>query len=125
MTMLQIRQATGAKRSQIENWARRGWLPTAQRGSGTGNERTYTDADAAAVKIALEAIALYGPESAKHVLLRLKGGQESPTNNLMTKQMISFTDPQRKFLIREAKRLGIPIAELVRRIIDAHIEATK
>jgi len=43
----------------------------------------------------------------------------------MTKQMISFTDPQRKFLIREAKRLGIPIAELVRRIIDAHIAQKK
>lgn len=43
----------------------------------------------------------------------------------MTKQMISFTDPQRKFLIREAKRLGISIAELVRRIIDAHIETNK
>jgi len=43
----------------------------------------------------------------------------------MTKQMISFTDPQRAFLKREAKRLGISIAELVRRIIDRHIEATK
>lgn len=41
----------------------------------------------------------------------------------MTKQMISFTSPQRAFLKREAKRLGISIAELVRRIIDAHIEA--
>lgn len=40
----------------------------------------------------------------------------------MTKQMISFTDPQRSFLKREAERLGISIAELVRRIIDAHIE---
>ena len=39
-----------------------------------------------------------------------------------TKQMISFTDPQRQFLKREAKRLGISIAELVRRIIDRHIE---
>lgn len=41
----------------------------------------------------------------------------------VVKQMISFTDPQRKFLIREAKRLGISIAELVRRIIDRHIES--
>jgi hypothetical protein len=40
----------------------------------------------------------------------------------MTKQMISFTDPQRQFLKREAKRLGISIAELVRRIIDRHVE---
>jgi hypothetical protein len=37
--------------------------------------------------------------------------------------MISFTDPQRRFLQREAKRLGISIAELVRRIIDRHMEA--
>jgi hypothetical protein len=37
--------------------------------------------------------------------------------------MISFTDPQRVFLKREANRLGISIAELVRRIIDRHIEA--
>lgn len=43
----------------------------------------------------------------------------------MTKQMISFTDPQRQFLKREAKRLGISIAELVRRIIDRHIESVK
>jgi hypothetical protein len=43
----------------------------------------------------------------------------------MIKQMISFTDPQRHFLKREAKRLGISIAELVRRIIDAHIEAPR
>jgi hypothetical protein len=49
--------------------------------------------------------------------------QNSTTSNAMTKQMISFTDPQRAFLKREAKRLGISIAELVRRIIDAHIEA--
>lgn len=43
----------------------------------------------------------------------------------VVKQMISFTDPQRAFLIREAKRLGISIAELVRRIIDAHIESPR
>lgn len=39
--------------------------------------------------------------------------------------MISFTDPQRVFLKREAKRLGISLAELVRRIIDAHIESKR
>jgi hypothetical protein len=43
----------------------------------------------------------------------------------MIKQMISFTDPQRVFIKREAKRLGISIAEFVRRIIDAHIETQK
>lgn len=41
------------------------------------------------------------------------------------RQMISFTLPQRHYLIREAKRLGISIAELVRRIIDRHIDAKK
>ncbi len=40
----------------------------------------------------------------------------------MTKQVISFTVPQHLYLKREAKRLGISIAELVRRIVDAHIE---
>ena len=43
----------------------------------------------------------------------------------MIKQMISFTIPQRHYLIREAKRLGISLAELVRRIIDRHIELKK
>lgn len=36
--------------------------------------------------------------------------------------MISFTAPQHAFLKREAKRLGISVAELVRRIIDTHID---
>lgn len=44
-------------------------------------------------------------------------------SDAMIKQMISFTEPQMAYLKREAKRLGISIAELVRRIIDAHIEA--
>jgi hypothetical protein len=39
----------------------------------------------------------------------------------MTRQMIQFTDPQRKRLKREAKRLGISVAELVRRIVDQHL----
>ena len=43
----------------------------------------------------------------------------------MTKQMISFTDPQISYLRKEAKRLGISVAELVRRIIDRHIEAKR
>lgn len=38
---------------------------------------------------------------------------------------ITFTvpTPQMIFLRREAERLGIPVAELLRRIIDAHREA--
>lgn len=36
----------------------------------------------------------------------------------MYKQMISFTVPQMKFLRAEAKRLGVTVSELVRRIID-------
>lgn len=41
---------------------------------------------------------------------------------MMYKQMISFTEPQIAFLKDEAKRLGIPVAELVRRIIDQYRE---
>jgi hypothetical protein len=37
--------------------------------------------------------------------------------------MISFTDPQIAFLRKDAKRLGISVAELVRRIIDAHVDS--
>ena len=36
----------------------------------------------------------------------------------MNKRMISFTDPQVEFLKREAERLGISVADLVRRIVD-------
>lgn len=39
--------------------------------------------------------------------------------------MISFTDPQRKFLVSEAKSLGLSVAELVRRLVDEHIPKTK
>lgn len=35
---------------------------------------------------------------------------------------VTFTTPQMTFLQREAKRLGITIAELVRRIIDGYRE---
>jgi hypothetical protein len=38
------------------------------------------------------------------------------------KQMVSFTEPQMDFLQQEAKRLGIPVAELVRRIVDEYRE---
>jgi hypothetical protein len=36
----------------------------------------------------------------------------------MIKMLISFTVQQAEWLRAEAKRLGIPISELVRRIID-------
>lgn len=40
----------------------------------------------------------------------------------MKSKLISFTDPQAAFLTTEATRLGISVADLVRRIIDAHRE---
>lgn len=40
----------------------------------------------------------------------------------MQKQMVSFTQPQIAFLKTEAERLGISIADLVRRIVDAYRE---
>lgn len=36
------------------------------------------------------------------------------------RQTISFTDPQANYLRREAEKLGIPFADLVRRIIDQY-----
>ena len=41
----------------------------------------------------------------------------------MIKRVISFTDPQDEWVIKEADRLGISAAELVRRIIDWYREA--
>ena len=38
----------------------------------------------------------------------------------MIKQMISFTEPQWRWLRAEARRLGVSVAELVRRAVDAH-----
>ena len=38
----------------------------------------------------------------------------------MSRQMIQFTAPQLVFLKEEAKRLGLSVAELVRRIVDEH-----
>lgn len=38
----------------------------------------------------------------------------------MKKQMISFTDPQMTFLKEAAARLGISVAEFVRRIVDEY-----
>src|SRR5690349_1367025 len=40
----------------------------------------------------------------------------------MKKRMISFTDPQEAFLKREAKKLGISVSDLVRRIVDQYRE---
>lgn len=36
----------------------------------------------------------------------------------MIKRVISFTEPQLEWLEAEAKRLGISVPELVRRLID-------
>ncbi len=42
----------------------------------------------------------------------------------MIKRMISFTQPQMEWLTAEAKRLGISIPELIRRIVDQARKAT-
>lgn len=39
---------------------------------------------------------------------------------MMQKRMISFTEPQCEYLDAEATRLGISVADLVRRIIDKY-----
>lgn len=36
----------------------------------------------------------------------------------MHKQMVSLTEPQIAFLKKEAKRLGISVSDLIRRIVD-------
>ena len=41
----------------------------------------------------------------------------------MQKRLISLTDPQTDFLKKEAARLGITLADVIRRIIDVHREA--
>ncbi len=43
--------------------------------------------------------------------------------SMMHKQTITFTKPQIAFLQAKAKKLGISVADLIRRIIDAHREA--
>ena len=40
----------------------------------------------------------------------------------MHKQTITFTRPQAEYLKAEAERLGISVADLVRRIVDQHRE---
>jgi hypothetical protein len=40
----------------------------------------------------------------------------------MNKRMISLTDPQVEWLQREADRLKVSVADLIRRIIDQHRE---
>jgi len=41
------------------------------------------------------------------------------------RQMLQFTKPQLEFLKSEAARLGLSIAELVRRIVDEYREYRK
>jgi hypothetical protein len=43
----------------------------------------------------------------------------------MIKRMVSFTEPQLKFLKAESEKLGISIPELIRRIIDQYREECK
>lgn len=43
----------------------------------------------------------------------------------MPRQMLQFTEPQLVFLKEEAKRLGLGVAELVRRIVDAYRDAER
>lgn len=38
----------------------------------------------------------------------------------MPRMSVSLTKPQRDFLEREAKRMGITVADLIRRIIDQY-----
>lgn len=40
----------------------------------------------------------------------------------LQRQMIQFTEPQLDYLRKEAGRLGISVAELVRRIVDDYRE---
>jgi hypothetical protein len=40
----------------------------------------------------------------------------------MHKQTISFTQPQIEYIRQEAERLGISVADVIRRIIDQHRE---
>jgi hypothetical protein len=40
-----------------------------------------------------------------------------------TRRSVLLTDPQTAFLNAEAARLGITVADLIRRIIDQHREA--
>lgn len=37
---------------------------------------------------------------------------------MKTRRSIAFTEPQLKWLAQEAKRLGLSVADVVRRIID-------
>jgi hypothetical protein len=44
---------------------------------------------------------------------------------MSTKQSVVFTDPQLQFLKKEAKRLGITVSDLVRRIVDKYRETER
>lgn len=39
---------------------------------------------------------------------------------MSTRLTVSFTDPQMAFLKKEAKRLGVTVAEIIRRLIDEY-----
>jgi len=41
-----------------------------------------------------------------------------PKEKLTKKKLISLSAPQEKWLVHTARRLGIAVAELIRRIID-------
>jgi hypothetical protein len=43
----------------------------------------------------------------------------------MPKLVLSFTQPQVAFMKKEARELGITVAELVRRIVDQYRGATR
>lgn len=43
----------------------------------------------------------------------------------MHTQMVSFTQPQIAYLQGEARRLGVSVAEVVRRIVDEHRDRMK
>ena len=45
-------------------------------------------------------------------------------SNTIRRQTIKFTAPQYTWLVAEAEKLGISLADLVRRIIDQHREAS-
>jgi hypothetical protein len=44
---------------------------------------------------------------------------------MSTRQSVTLTKPQETFLKAEAKRLGISVSDLIRRIIDEYREARR
>jgi hypothetical protein len=45
-------------------------------------------------------------------------GQVSSTARESERQSVTFTSPQMAFLKKEAKKLGVSVGELIRRIVD-------